>query len=577
MRKNVVLYKGIRMLLSVMLILAWLLLIRNTDSFFSVYILCAILGFVSINCDKRSAEKAQKRQSVLTLCIAALFSAAVVLANYECFWAKRLAFIRIGTALSVGTYMAYSVLITLVNATSPVRTDAERNTKGKKMFLYMLVAILLIDVVYFFGVAYPGYMTVDNCIQLQQIQTGEYTNHHPFWHTMIIKVCVDLGLGLFHDINIGVAIYSLFSVAVLASTIAYMFASLYTAGVPVAWLAGTGVILLFSPYNIVYSVTMWKDIIFAAAVCAFVTSMFRILRRLGSDRWNYIILEISGIGFGIFRSNGWMALAVTFLVALFLYNQNKKLICFMLIALAISFVLKHLILSMLQIAQPDTIEMLSIPAQQIARVIYNQLPLTADEENWISKLADINEIQARYRSYISDPVKILVRTTNEQYLNEHKLEYLKLWIQIGMKHPKTYLTAWIDQTKGYWNGGYEYWIWVLRAEDNTFGIVNTCYSEVLRKIFHSWFTCYTNNVIFQPFRSIGLHCWLSVCTFYVFLVQRRKEIILSVPTLAIIATLLISTPVFSEFRYAYAVFLTLPVMFLGALFDPLGGQKRYSD
>lgn len=35
---------------------------------------------------------------------------------------------------------------------------------------------------------------------------------------------------------------------------------------------------------------------------------------------------------------------------------------------------------------------------------------------------------------------------------------------------------------------------------------------------------------------------------------------LPVPALSVIATLLIATPVYSEFRYAYSVFCTLPFL-----------------
>jgi uncharacterized membrane protein len=36
--------------------------------------------------------------------------------------------------------------------------------------------------------------------------------------------------------------------------------------------------------------------------------------------------------------------------------------------------------------------------------------------------------------------------------------------------------------------------------------------------------------------------------------------LIAVPSLMVIATLLVATPVFSEFRYAYSVFCTMPVI-----------------
>ena len=39
------------------------------------------------------------------------------------------------------------------------------------------------------------------------------------------------------------------------------------------------------------------------------------------------------------------------------------------------------------------------------------------------------------------------------------MDFVHLYVEIGLKHPLKYLEAWVDQTKGYWNAGYEYWVW----------------------------------------------------------------------------------------------------------------------
>ena len=41
--------------------------------------------------------------------------------------------------------------------------------------------------------------------------------------------------------------------------------------------------------------------------------------------------------------------------------------------------------------------------------------------------------------------------------------------------------------------------------------------------------------------------------------QYRRAALLTVPVLAVVLTLLVATPVASEFRYAYAVFTCLPM------------------
>ena len=59
----------------------------------------------------------------------------------------------------------------------------------------------------------------------------------------------------------------------------------------------------------------------------------------------------------------------------------------------------------------------------------------------------------------------------------------------------------------------------------------------------------------EVIRHIGAVC----------VIRRRREGLLCVLPLAVILSLLISTPVFSEFRYAYAIFTSFPFIALSVL------------
>ena len=129
----------------------------------------------------------------------------------------------------------------------------------------------------------------------------------------------------------------------------------------------------------------------------------------------------------------------------------------MIIVIVLSVFLKYPVLKSLNVKQPDTIESLSIPAQQIARVITDEEDITIEQKELLSELIDIDEIPTYYVSYFSDPIKNLVREKgNQEYLKEHSNEYLNLYIQLGLKYPQKYIEAWVDQTRGYWNSGYAF-------------------------------------------------------------------------------------------------------------------------
>ena len=70
---------------------------------------------------------------------------------------------------------------------------------------------------------------------------------------------------------------------------------------------------------------------------------------------------------------------------------------------------------------------------------------------------------------------------------------------------------------------------------------------------------WSGSPIFTFFLSIGFMVWLLLMFVYKSVIYKRKDLFfIIVPPLLVIATLLIATPLYAEFRYAYAVSVILP-------------------
>ena len=87
-------------------------------------------------------------------------------------------------------------------------------------------------------------------------------------------------------------------------------------------------------------------------------------------------------------------------------------------------------------------------------------------------------------------------------------------------------------------------------------------SNPIGKLFQMYFWYFERTPLFYPLISIGLHTWMMIVCGFINVVHRKKEWILSLPVLAIVMSLLISTPVYSEFRYIYSAFLMLPLVLM---------------
>ena len=86
-------------------------------------------------------------------------------------------------------------------------------------------------------------------------------------------------------------------------------------------------------------------------------------------------------------------------------------------------------------------------------------------EREIKKIASIERLKKdKYRaiSYnVSDSTKNNIRVHDKgHYLENNKMKFLKIWIDIGVKNPDKYIQAYVKQTSGYWYYNYgKYWIY----------------------------------------------------------------------------------------------------------------------
>lgn len=71
-------------------------------------------------------------------------------------------------------------------------------------------------------------------------------------------------------------------------------------------------------------------------------------------------------------------------------------------------------------------------------------------------------------------------------------------------------------------------------------------------MFNKYLELYEELDALKIFLSIGLHVWVTLLVMYMAILRKNKQMIFfCLLPLSVIATLMIATPVFAEFRYAY--------------------------
>ncbi|MDE7121481.1 MAG: hypothetical protein K2O42_04900, partial [Oscillospiraceae bacterium] len=377
----------------------------------------------------------------------------------------------------------------------------------------------------------------------------------------------------FHGVDtLSVATYSVAQMILLASAFSYLILTLYETGVKKFVLVIVLLCYALPGYHGTYSVTMWKDIWFGGIVLMLVVTLWRILMKYHTGTkqipvYELVMFGIFGTATCLFRSNGLYAFVflVFFMILYFLPKKQFQILIVSVTALAAAMIIKSPIYNALGVTQPDTIESLSIPAQQIACTIKNGTELTEEQENLLSQIVDISKIPERYVPQISDSIKYLVRETdNQEFIGKHKWEFLKLWISLGLKDPDSYLKAHIDQTYGYWYPDVQYWVYAGEFWTGGFELhKESKLPEEAGESLNKWRYSYNSHYYWGLFWSIGLTTWIAIFMAGAVYAKKNKSfLLLYAPFAGVFLTLLIATPVFAEFRYYYSAFTTLPALFL---------------
>lgn len=305
-----------------------------------------------------------------------------------------------------------------------------------------------------FATYYPAIMAYDVIPQLDQIRVSGLTTHHPLIHTLLLKGCLALGELLSFLPNAdraGLAFYSLIQMAVVAACFAYVYCFLRRRGVS-KWLCYAFVLCAaVFPSHGMLAVSITKDTIYAALTMVFTVSAYELAvgEKNPEIGWwiRYGILTVLLL---LFRNNSVYAWLV-YVAAVALAGRKRPLSFQKICAFHGAVFLLYLCINGLMVqavsATSSTYarEMLSVPAQQIARVVqYHEEELTQED---LAAIAVVwGENLPEYVPAIADRSKKDIEGDKETLRI-----FIGEWISLGLRYPGEYLQAFLLKNKGMWD------------------------------------------------------------------------------------------------------------------------------
>lgn len=472
----------------------------------------------------------------------------------------------------------------------------QREFSPRKGFVCAFVIIMLGFLIPF-ATYYPAIMAYDVIPQLDQIRVSGYTTHHPLIHTLMLAMSLKLGEVLPFVSNAdraGLAIYSLLQMTVVSCCFSYVYTFFRRKGVN-RYLSYFFVLCAaFFPTHGLLSVSVTKDTVYGVLVMVFAVFTWEI-----SGWWEeedpgrgwfaaYTVLTVLLL---LFRNNSvyaWVLYAAVMIFAMRKKPFYKKL-CISHGAAFLLYLFFNTLMIQLSGATSDTYarEMLSVPAQQIARVAaFHEDELTAQDLEDISRIWDGGELP-EYVPAIAD------RSKRDIVGEGEVLKILaKEWFSLGCRYPGEYWKAFLLKNKGMWyledttylNDVYSYAQGYLQisypsdqqeymealapgyARHQKLQFMQSVY-RYFAAVYEVWRYCPPLALVMQP----AFYCWalLYYCLCCIGL-KRPVFLIPAVYLTALVGTLLLGPCVLT--RYLYPVMLAVTV--LGILLLRTAGRER---
>jgi len=437
-----------------------------------------------------------------------------------------------------------------------------------RRFFWWAVAVLVVSRLPYLVRYWPGHLTFDSYSQISQsLGLTALSNHQPVMDTLLIGLFARPAYALGH-MTWGVGAYSIAQIVVTSIAIAYAVTRMVSWGIR-RWLVGVAYLVwALWPLAGAYSITMWKNVPFAAAMLVVVVMLVDLAKDPSAIRRPAWLIGFGVVLAGVFllRSDGPYEAVPAMIVAIFLASRGrrKRMLTTMLATLVVALGVRFPVYDALGAAPDLPQSALSVPLQQIARASHNHSAnFTPAETAFIADLfkgktpAQVGQL---YNSGLADPVKGAVNTS---YLQHNMGQFVSSWIALGERFPADYLDSFLANSYGYWYPEYNM-VTISNPATAMPSVPGLTTSAPKASPPHATPTRSFSSTQAIPVVTIvystGLAFYLFLFVLAAFAVTRRWRFAWCLVPLAMIWLANLASPVAGDYRYASDYIVAIPVM-----------------
>ena len=422
---------------------------------------------------------------------------------------------------------------------------------------------------------WPGILTPDSIVQWgQAVAKVPLDNRNPAIYTLLIRLLT-----------------TAFNTPAIVAFAQILALSLVTAGgirfllnqhisIKTAWILSF--IMAFSPVNLFFPITIWKDVPYGISMLAVFLILLQIVISDGvwlKKRSNRIWLILSGICLSLFRHNGFPVLVATLVIFLLLYRQIRGLLFQALVVIIAAYgLVLGPVYSIFHVTKGNDNGINPILVHYISAHIEAETPLTESERTWLNQVYPLD--QWKYDPCVINNLWFLPGF-NEKILQENPKEVMNIFLSLSKKAPSVSLRHAFQSSNMIWKiqhgGCYLYRIGLMGQSDGTlkwveanqFGVVQESKLPKLTNLLFNFFLktagpTFPDAIFWRP--AIYTYWTLLVSTILALRFLKPRYLLIGLLTLIQSGMMLFIT-IAQDMRYQYGVML-IGIFCIGLLFLP---------
>lgn len=547
--------------------------------FITFFLLVAFFRFVILNYKKREILCSILSGLILSVCyrVGTEFSVTkdINFKSLSLYYTILIIFILF--TLLIATLLHYKKII--IEMLNKIKIPEKINIifLGEKSYWYIFGLIIIMWIPAFLAV-FPGIYSYDAGPQVLQIFGGQgLSAHHPVIHTLLLDGCFYIGHLVFGNYNVGLMFYTIIQMIIMALCFAYAVNIMKKYKLPI-W-AEICALLFFglSPINQVWVLLTTKDTIYAGFLLVLFVETIDIFidtDAFFSSKYKLIRYVVISVLMCLFRNQGIYIyiLLIPFMVFA-VKKYRKKVLLIMVVSVIFVKTITGPISSMCGLAPSNPREALSVPIQQIARVMNLKPEVVTEKEKKIIYKYLPEENIAAYNPVTSDFVK---EGFNQEYFKKNPKPFFEVWFSLLKNEPTMFIDSFLFGSYGYfYMDESPYWITYILFDGawltDEYNILNIkrnslfpLYEKYLRKV--------SVDLVQEkiPVLSIILNeafpFWVCIVALAVLVYNKKWKLL--IPLLIVIGfwgTTLLGPLI--AIRYAFPIIVCVPTMFMLMIYD----------